>query len=201
MIGTGIGGLRPFIEIWRDVQESARPKSGSENSVCGGQNSMDNVLWIKSNPPVPLAIVLRPRGEDRLRDEMLQLKRAGIQTLVSLLEPDEAKELGLAGEEKLAEDAGMHFLNYPIPDTKVPHDAAHFHSFVAGIANRLQAGESVGVHCRGCIGRSTILAACALIQMGWKPLDAVAEVEAARGYPVPENDDQLRWIQRYKAKP
>jgi len=162
---------------------------------------MDDILWIKSNPPVSLAIVLRPQGGDGLRAELLKVKNAGIQTLVSLLEPDEAKLLGLADEAKVAEEIGLRFANYPIPDTKVPHDIAHFHSFVAGIANRLRAGESVGVHCRGCIGRSTILASCALIQMGWKPLDAVAEVEAARGYPVPENDEQLRWIQRYKAKP
>jgi len=162
---------------------------------------MDDILWIKSNPPVSLAIVLRPQGGDGLRAELLKVKNAGIQTLVSLLEPDEAELLGLADEAKVAEEIGLRFANYPIPDTKVPHDIAHFRTFVSGVADRLRAGESVGVHCRGCIGRSTILAACALIQMGWKPLDAVAEVEAARGYPVPDNDEQLRWIQRYKAKP
>lgn len=162
---------------------------------------MNEILWIKSNPPVELAIVLRPRGDELLRDEMARIKRAGIQTLVSLLEPDEAEYLGLADEARLAEEAGLRFLNYPIPDTKVPANIAHFRSFITGLVERLREGESVGVHCRGCIGRATITAACALIHIGLKPLDAMAAVEAARGCTVPDNSDQLSWILRYKAKP
>ena len=162
---------------------------------------MNEVLWIKSNPPAELAIVLRPRGEEWLRDHLLRIKSAGVQTLASLLEPDEAGYLGLAEEGSLAEEVGLRFLNYPIPDTKVPQDVQHFRSFVSGLAGRLLTGESVGVHCRGCIGRSTITAACTLIHLGLKPLDAVAAVEAARGCRVPDNSEQLEWIVNYKAKP
>lgn len=162
---------------------------------------MDEILWIKSNPPVRLAIVLRPRGEEWLAEEMLRIKNAGIQTLVSLLEAHEAEFLGLGQEEKLAEEAGLRFLNYPIPDTKVPSDIVHFRRFISGVVERLREGESVGIHCRGCIGRATITAACILIHIGLKPLDAMAAVEAARGCRVPDNSDQLEWILRYKAKP
>lgn len=162
---------------------------------------MNDILWIKSNPPVELAIVLRPQGDERLRDEMLRIKHAGIQTLVSLLEPHEAEYLGLAEEGKLAEEAGLRFLNFPIPDTKVPHDVAHFRSFISGLVERLREGESIGIHCRGCIGRSTITAACILIHMGIKPMDALVAVEAARGCAVPDNNEQLDWILHYKAKP
>jgi protein-tyrosine phosphatase len=162
---------------------------------------MDDVLWIKSNPPVRLAIVLRPQGGKSLPDEMARIQRAGVQTLVSLLEPDEAEMLGLTEEGTLAEQAGLRFLNYPIPDTKVPDDVAHFRSFVFGLADRLRAGESVGIHCRGCIGRATITAACTLIHLELKPLDAVAAVEAVRGCRVPDTSDQLEWILHYKAVP
>ncbi|HEX8712913.1 MAG TPA: hypothetical protein VF730_13630 [Terracidiphilus sp.] len=164
-------------------------------------SEMDEVLWIKSNPPVELAIVLRPRGGDWLRQEMLRIKQAGVQTLVSLLEPEEAELLDLEKESAFAEEAGLRFLNYPIPDTKVPADTDHFRTFVSGLARRLSAGESVGIHCRGCIGRATITAACTLMHLGLKPLDAVAAVEAARKCRVPDNSDQLEWILRYKAKP
>lgn len=162
---------------------------------------MNDILWIKSNPPVELAIVLRPRGDDWLRDEMLRIKRGGVQTLVSLLEPHEAEFLGLAAEGRFAEQAGLRFLNFQIPDTKVPHDVAHFRSFISGLVERLRQGETAGVHCRGCIGRSTITAACVLIHMGIKPLDALAAVQAARGCSVPDNSEQLNWILHYKAKP
>jgi protein-tyrosine phosphatase len=162
---------------------------------------MNNILWIKSNPPVELAIVLRPRGEEWLRDELLGIKRAGVQTLVSLLEPHEADYLGLAEEGPLAEEIGLRFLNYPIPDTKVPLDVAHFRSFISGLVERLREGESIGIHCRGCIGRATITAACILIHIGLKPMDAVVAVEAARGCSVPDTSEQLSWILHYKAKP
>jgi protein-tyrosine phosphatase len=162
---------------------------------------MDEILWIKSNPPVEVAIVLRPRGDNLLRDEVQRIKRAGVQTLVSLLEPREAEFLGLAEEGPLAEEQGLHFVNYPIPDTRVPADSGDFCLFIAGLVERLRKGDRVGVHCRGCIGRSTITAACILIHMGLKPLDAVAAVEAARGCRVPDNSDQLSWILHYKAKP
>lgn len=162
---------------------------------------MDEIFWIKSNPPVELAIVLRPRAGEWLQNEMSRIKQAGVQALVSLLEPQEAKLLGLEKEAEIAEEAGLHFLNYPIPDTRVPADVDHFRTFVSGLANRLRGGESLGIHCRGCIGRSTITAACALIHIGLKPMDALAAVEAARGCRVPENSDQLEWILHYKAKP
>ncbi len=31
---------------------------------------VDNVLWIEGSEPVGLAIVLRPRGEDELKDDL-----------------------------------------------------------------------------------------------------------------------------------
>ena len=166
-----------------------------------GKSAMNAILWIKSNPPVRLAIVLRPEGGEKLRDEMMRIKNAGVQTLVSLLEPHEAEMLGLAEESSIAEEIGLPFLNYPIPDTKVPHDVPHFRTFVSGLADRLRSGESVGIHCRGCIGRATITAACTLMHTGLKPMDAVVAVEAARGCSVPDNADQLSWILHYKAQP
>jgi hypothetical protein len=97
---------------------------------------MNDIFWIKGNPPAPLAIVLRPRGDEWLEDELLGMRRGGIQTLVSLLEEDEAVLLGLADEAPIAEHVGLKFLSYPIPDTEIPSNIAAFQTFVAGLANR-----------------------------------------------------------------
>ena len=162
---------------------------------------MNDIFWIKGNPPAPLAIVLRPRGDEWLEDELLRMKRGGIQTLVSLLERDEAILLGLADEAPIAEHIGLKFLSYPIPDTEIPPTIAAFQTFAAGLANRLRAGEKVGVHCRGSIGRSTVTAASALIHLGWAPHAALAAIQAARGCMVPDTQEQEDWILRYKARP
>lgn len=162
---------------------------------------MSQVFWIKGSPPAPLAILLRPRGEDLLAGELLLIKQAGIQTLVSLLENWEADFLGLGDEGSLAGRIGLQFLSYPIPDAHIPSDMASFRAFAADLAGRLRAGEHIGVHCRGSIGRSTVAAACALIHLGWEPETALVAVEEARGCPVPDTGEQADWILRYKPLP
>jgi protein-tyrosine phosphatase len=160
---------------------------------------MNEIFWIKGDPPPRLAVVLRPRGDDWLEDELLRMKQGGIQTLVSLLEEDEAASLGLAEEGSVAEKLGMQFLSYPIPDVHLPPDPDSFRVFAAGLANRLDAGTRVGVHCRGSIGRATVMAACTLIHLGWKPKIALEAIAAARGLAVPDTQEQEDWILGYKA--
>lgn len=160
---------------------------------------MDEVFWIDAYPPARLAIVARPQGDNWLDDEMRRIRTAGVETVVSLLERDEARFLGLADEQGAAARAGIRFLSYPIPDVHVPLDREHFSEFVEGLAEKLRAGISIGVHCRGCIGRSTVTAACALIHLGWEPAEAVRAVREARGCPVPDTPEQLEWILNYKA--
>ena len=162
---------------------------------------MTEIFWIGGNPRPPLAIVLCPDGPESLQRDMLQLRQGGIETVVSLLEEDEARWLGLAEEAHSATQAGLRFLSFPIRDVSVPADMDAFRDFVKGLAERLRAGEKIGVHCRGSIGRSTITAACALIHLGWKPQAALNAIEAARGCPVPNTEEQRRWILRYKAEP
>jgi protein-tyrosine phosphatase len=162
---------------------------------------LDDVFWIEGNPPVGLAVVLRPRDAESLKEDLLRFRQSGVEVLVSLLEPTEATWLGLRDEGPLAEAAGMHFISYPILDVHVPAKVASFRAFVADLADRLRAGERIGVHCRGSIGRSTVTAACTLIHLGWNARQALKAIEAARGLMVPDTEEQLRWILKYKAEP
>jgi protein-tyrosine phosphatase len=161
---------------------------------------VNEVFWIDGNPPVGLAIVLCPYGGD-LADELRAIARSGVETLVSLLEPEEADWLGLREEGPLAELAGMKFLSFPIQDVHVPASLAAFRTFVTGLAERLRSGERIGMHCRGSIGRAPLTAACTLIQLGWSAKNALAAIEKARGWPIPDTQEQLRWILNYKAQP
>ena len=162
---------------------------------------MKDVFWIEGDPNIALVIVLRPRGGDWLEDELLRMQRSGIETLVSMLEDEEADSLGLPEERKFAEQIGLSFLSYPIPDRTTPSDVAAFRKFAAGLANRLRAKERIGIHCRGSIGRASIAAACALIHLDWNPKAALAAIEAARGCEIPDTDEQRMWILRYEALP
>jgi len=147
-----------------------------------------------------LAIVLRPRGDDWLEAELQRLKRGGIQTVVSMLEPWEAEGLGLAREGSLAEHASLNFLSYPIPDRRTPSNLSSFREFANRVADRVRSGEHVGIHCRGSIGRSTVLAASVLIHLGWRAHQGLAAIEAARECPVPDTEEQRRWILEYEVQ-
>jgi protein-tyrosine phosphatase len=165
---------------------------------------VEKVFWIDpadtaSEPN--LAIVLCPRGGNVLEDELLRMKRCGIDTVVSLLETDEAEWLGLTREGLLAADMGLGFLSHPIPDAQTPTDVTAFRAFVDGLADRLRAGVHLGVHCRGSIGRSTITAACTLMHLGWTAKAALRAIGTARGCPVPDTPEQRRWILSYEANP
>lgn len=150
---------------------------------------------------MPLAIVLCPYGGSILKDELREIARSGVQTLVSLLEPDEADWLGLAEEGAIAEQLGMHFISHPIQDVHVPVNVHLFRKFVSGLAERLRAGERIGMHCRGSIGRAPLTAACTMIHLGWDAKDALEAIQTARGYEIPDTAEQLRWVLKYKAQP
>jgi len=72
------------------------------------------VYWIPGRWPGRLAIVPRPRGGEWLEDEIASLHDAGIDALVSLLEPAEEAHLGLEDEASAATAAGLVFGSFPI---------------------------------------------------------------------------------------
>ena len=152
---------------------------------------MNDVFWIGDTG---LAIVLRPRGGEWLENDLERLRMAGIQTVVSTVEAWEARELGLAGEGPAVERLGMRFISYPLEDRSVPQDRRAFTEFVVRLGKRLQAGEKIGVHCQGCIGRSTVVTASTLIKLGWTAERALDEIEVARGCLVPDTEEQRDWI-------
>lgn len=149
--------------------------------------------------PMPLGIVLCPRGGKHLYSELLHLRRSGVQTLVSLLSDEQVAMLELEEEGLQARRIGMIFLHHPIPDHQLPPDIDAFKKFAGDLANRLRAGQRIGIHCWGSIGRATVAAACTLIHLGWDPRRALTAVEIARGLPVPDTEEQERWIINYKA--
>jgi hypothetical protein len=44
------------------------------------------------------------------------------------------------------------------------------------------------------------MAASILIHLGWKPLQALKAIGAARGCPVPDTPEQRNWILAYEAQ-
>src|SRR5947209_7861885 len=101
-----------------------------------------------------LAIVPRPRGEDWLADEARAWKNEGFDVVVSLLTPEEIKDLGLADEADSIRAQGLQFYHLQIPDLGVPPSMAPAQEFLDKLSSELAAGKKIAVHCRQGIGRS-----------------------------------------------
>jgi protein-tyrosine phosphatase len=145
-----------------------------------------NPFWVDTANQLRVAIVPRPRGGDWLEDEVAQIKRAGVDVLVSMLQADEAAELGLSAEAELCEAGGIIFRSFPIPDRETPRATASFSQFVEDLRAEVHAGHSVAVHCRASIGRSSLLLAALLTAEGFTAEDAFRRLSIARGLQVPD---------------
>src|SRR5205814_8025631 len=76
--------------------------------------------WVSGPWPGRLAVASRPRGGDWLEDEIASWRQAGIDTVFSLLTPEEERDLDLADEGHQVRAHGMKFVSFPIPDRQVP---------------------------------------------------------------------------------
>jgi protein-tyrosine phosphatase len=116
-----------------------------------------------------------------LAEEIAGWNRLGVQTVVSLLESHEARDLDLADEQSPCLGANLKFISFPIPDRGVPSNSVDFGNLVAALEQRLRSGESVAVHSRAGIGRSGLLGACVLSAFGIDPDSAFGMLSRARG--------------------
>lgn len=144
-----------------------------------------------------LVILPRPRGGDWLETDIRRWRSDGIEAIISLLEPAEARDLGLEDEVGLLADNGLDAHSFPIADRNVPASNDAFLSFLNSLKVTLGPGHTTGVHCRQGIGRSGLLAVAVLMHFGRDVRSAIDEVSKARGIPVPETEAQRRWLETF----
>lgn len=154
---------------------------------------LTRIFWIECEGPGRLAILSRPAA-DWMPDEVSAWRLAGVDTVVSLLEPDEVAELGLGTQPQSCRAEGVAFLSFPVSDRGVPESSSEALQLAERLAAEIRGGGTVGVRCRAGIGRSAVVAACVLAGLG-VPTDAAFElIEAARGVAVPDTPEQREWV-------
>lgn len=157
------------------------------------------VFWIPGPWRGRLGIVPRPRGGEWLDDETQAWRSAGIDLIVSLLEPREEAELALSGESASSAASGLEFHAFPIADRGVPTSRESVAELASRIVDALRAGKNVALHCRQGIGRSGLIAAAVLVSNG-EELDAALEaISRSRTVEVPETDAQRQWISEFSS--
>ncbi|MCB1591805.1 MAG: dual specificity protein phosphatase family protein [Alphaproteobacteria bacterium] len=152
------------------------------------------IYRIKDIGPGLLSVMAKPVAGEWLDEDFRFYKDSGISLIVSLLEDMEAFELGLQGEKEIAERHGIAFLSFPVADRGLPESFFGFKAFVSSLHHQIKGGAHAAVHCRAGIGRSGLTAAAVLLHEGFTPEDAFALISEVRRCPVPDTDEQRRWL-------
>jgi protein-tyrosine phosphatase len=102
-------------------------------------------------------------------------------------------ELELQREREIALAAGLRYQSVPIPDRDIPLPGT-IEPQLRELAAALRGGAAIAVHCRMGIGRSPLIAASMLRHLGLSMEEAFTRIGAARGFPVPDTEQQRRWV-------
>jgi ADP-ribosyl-[dinitrogen reductase] hydrolase len=123
------------------------------------------------------------RGWDRdLSADVDALRGCKANVVVTLIEDHEFEMLKVEGLGDAVRAAGMAWFHVPIVDRQAPDGrfVAAWREVGPELHRRLDAGQTVVVHCRGGLGRAGTVAARLLIERGYRPDGAVEMVRACR---------------------
>ena len=128
----------------------------------------------------PLAMT-RPWARD-MRTYLAAIVDWKAVALVTLMESHELDMLGVSGLGDAVKTRGLDWYHLPVQDVSVPSAAFEEEWTEVGetLRKQLLVGQSIVVHCRGGLGRTGMVAARLLIELGEKPVTALQRVRAAR---------------------
>jgi ADP-ribosyl-[dinitrogen reductase] hydrolase len=123
------------------------------------------------------------------------IKAWGASTIVTLIEPQEIKELKVTGIERQSADRGLEWLHMPITDVSPPDHrfAEAWRQHGARLVDEVRVGARVVVHCKGGLGRAGTVAALMLVELGMASDEAIRTVRTARKGAI-ETREQERYI-------
>jgi protein-tyrosine phosphatase len=143
-----------------------------------------------------IAIMSHPQGRELLSAEIKQLGSMGFDTLVCLLTQEEISLLGLEKEKEECASRNIKFIHFPVADFGVPGEMQEMISLAEALNAEISKGKKVIAHCRGGIGRSSLLACALLMQQGITCKEAIALVSKKRDRKVPETAEQEAWLEK-----
>jgi ADP-ribosyl-[dinitrogen reductase] hydrolase len=111
-----------------------------------------------------------------------EIKHWRPKALVSAILDEELQSLAIQNVGAFATRAGLWWFRVPIPDGKEPDERfwQAWPKAAPTLLDLLRRGEKVVVHSANGYGRSSLVAACLLMEMGSQPDAALAAVRAAQ---------------------
>lgn len=132
-----------------------------------------------------------------LEADLLRLRDVhGVGLLVSCMEDDERRALGIDRLLDVAAALGLKVERLPIRDGCVPPTTWALRVVLRRLRETVQ-HERVVVHCLGGLGRSGLVVGCLLVDLGLPADAALNALARARGPRCPETLEQVAFIRRW----
>lgn len=138
-----------------------------------------------SIPAHPGRLIFTPcpgtRGSS-LDSALSTLQQAGADAVLTLMPSAELAQNGAGDLPALCAAQGLLWLHLPVADEQVPQtdfDAA-WPAAMAQIRELLAADKAIAIHCKGGSGRTGLIAARILIELGINRSEAISLVQALR---------------------
>ena len=90
----------------------------------------------------------------------------------------------------------MQYVRFPIVDGSVPDESSNLiwkNQLSPILINELKNGRKLFIHCRGGLGRTGLIAAKLLVELGLEPEQAISITRQVRKGAI-ENKSQERWV-------
>jgi len=135
-----------------------------------------------------------------LVDAVTTLQQAGATGIITLMADTELSENGAADLGQVCQQMGLQWYQLPVADDAAPADdfqtAWQQHS--AEILQRLNAGETLAIHCKGGSGRTGLIAAQIVMAAGGALDMTIAAVQALRPRAL-QHPAHLAYLQQISA--
>ena len=133
-----------------------------------------------------------------LDEDFALLRAVGVRRLLLLVDDAELRHWSDPGIVERGSAAGVAVIRHPIPDGQPPSSAAEMRAILKEIREGRAAGN-VAVACMGGVGRTGTVAACALVEGGMTPEEAIATVRAVRHPTAVETAEQEQFVRSFAA--
>jgi protein-tyrosine phosphatase len=133
-----------------------------------------------------------------LDGDFVLLRALGVERLILLVQDAELHRWSDPAIVERGKGAGVTVFRHPIPDGRAPAS----HDEMRMILDEIREGRRTGnvaVACMGGVGRTGTVAACALVDGGMAPADAIALVRAVRHPTAVETVEQERFVGSFVA--
>ena len=131
-------------------------------------------------------------------DKDLDIIKDSAGLLVTLIEDEEFRILHIEDIREKALERGLEWIHAPVEDFSVPDSLfmEKWPSYSAQITDLLKTNINVVIHCWGGFGRTGLVTAMVLTDLGYSPPEAIRMVRKARTGTI-ETDDQEKFCLSY----